>query len=137
MACQVAPLFRYCVRMLSRRKGKEGAVKKVRYVIGAGAVGLAPTLGILALAGNAAAAVASPGKTGKTVSLEQRGTPNITCGASHTGQGGSKGYTMTTHWSGVSCIHEVEAVLGHSQVGLEMRTRTYVEPGGTRNFSNY
>ena len=113
-------------------------MKKVRYVIGTvGVLGAAPALGLLTPATTAAAAAhATPaGHSGKTVSLHPgTASPNaVRCEhrstrKAHSGTGVN---TFSGFASGEGfgashpCLQYVTGKLHHSQVGLEMRVRTY------------
>lgn len=110
-------------------------MKKVRYAIGA--LGAVPALGLMMPTANAAAAVThTPGKAGKTVSLEHSKMARVdTCGSGHH-KTASKGiFEGEVFYSG-SCMHETEGILGKAQTGLTMRTRLY-SVNGTKNYSHF
>jgi hypothetical protein len=106
-------------------------MKRVRYAIGA--LGMAPALGLMIPAAAHAAATApqAPQGAGKTVSLEQRTSPLVTCGNGHykTTLNNANNFRGTIHYSG-TCIRSQQAVLYFSKKGLTERTRFY-SGGGT------
>ena len=113
-------------------------MKKVRYVIGA--VGVAPALGLMMPAVNAAAAVTHTAKKeGKTVSLVHSrpdpGGVRRVCGGGHSKHATKGIFEGFVFYSG-TCIHETEGILGKSQTGLSMRTRLY-STGGGKNYSHF
>jgi hypothetical protein len=111
-------------------------MKKVRYAIGA--LGVAPTLGLMMPTANAVAAVThSPGKASKTVSLEHSKVPRIdTCGHGHSKHGNKGSFEGIVYYSSGKCMHETEGILGKRQAGLSMRTRLY-SANGTKNYSHF
>jgi hypothetical protein len=116
-------------------------VKKVWCLLGA--AGLAPAVGF-AMPATTAAAAAHPPKAktaAKTVSLSpvaRHGVrPDITCPSSNVSYVSSGLLRLGVQFSGGACIHHVSGVLFKGHTGLEMRTRIYNIPGGTRVFSNY
>jgi hypothetical protein len=122
-------------------------MKKVRYAIGA--VGVAPILCLAAVPTvNADAATGRvPARSTKTVSLRHsrsHAAPEVICG-----QNFSKKLRRTTApfftekvfysptAGGGDCISTALGSIQKDQTKLEMRTRVYIQPGGTREFSNY
>ncbi|MGH3205795.1 MAG: hypothetical protein ACRDP5_27635, partial [Streptosporangiaceae bacterium] len=113
--------------------------KKVRYMIGAaGALALAPALGALTPAANAATTQGAAGHSGKTVSLNHRTTATAQPSLSSpcylhvtnpaiTGKGPNmlSGFALHGGRGVNSCVYGTKAVLWHSQTGLRMRTRLY------------
>src|ERR1700733_6230213 len=98
-------------------------MKKVWYVVGA--VGAAPTLGIFAPAAHAA-----------PVAPNSSGT-NLRCShtysnQAHVGTGNNK-FTGADYFGRAHCLWEMRGVLNHSQSGLEMRARAYLN--GNKIFS--
>jgi len=108
-------------------------VKKVCYAIGA--VGIAPTLGLVTPAATAAATVThNPGGTGKTVSFRQDRDgvrPMLNCGRTHHAYVVSPKADISgsIYWSGTNCVNQVGAFLYKRQTGLTMRVRFYSGDG--------
>jgi hypothetical protein len=111
-------------------------MKKVRYMIGAaGALALAPALGAVTPAANAATAQGAAGQGGKTVSLNHSTTSAapFACLAQsvrrkHSGTGVNK-FSVTiggTFDELTPCVGFDSAVLDHRQGGLKLRVRTYL-----------
>jgi hypothetical protein len=102
-------------------------MKKVRYL--AGAVGVAPVLGLMMQPGNGAAAVTHPSADkGKTVSLAHIKALNIgDCrNPSEDLVSSSRGFHGTVYGTlGASCISLVYGALGGRHEDLDMRTRFY------------
>ena len=108
-------------------------MKKVRYVIGM--LGAAtPAIGALAPAGPAVAATYTPAHQGaKTVSLQSASTATpdalhcvwLNVVTEHTGTGANKLRGLVGFGNGSHCIYGTKAILSHSQVGLDMRSRIY------------
>jgi hypothetical protein len=116
-------------------------VKSVRYAVAALGVPSALALGMPA-ANAAAAATHVPKKPAKTVSLRHDAAPNgvrLTCGSTEHKTGKNRGgnWVQKTFYGGTSCVHSVVGVLSVSARSLDMRTRVYSKPGGTRVFQNF
>jgi hypothetical protein len=101
-------------------------MKKVRYALGA--LGVAPALGLLAPAANAAPAQAHAPKTPvKTVSL-RNGTPLIVCGATNAKNGSANHLHAHVTYQG-HCVHFQSGYITHSQNSLTERVRFYNSVG--------
>lgn len=102
-------------------------MKKVKYMIGA--LGVAPALGMLMPAGNAAAAVThAAGKAAKTVSLAHAKTATaaaINCSPSNSRGGGVPSFAWSVFYSKDTCVSYDYGLLSAGQTGLYMRTRLY------------
>jgi hypothetical protein len=101
-------------------------MKKVRYVIGA--AGVAPALGLMIPAANAATAVThAPKNPAKTVSFDHGNIPDIKCGSNKiAGVFSANGHFHGAfNYSGANCIHSQWASLNFSKTGLTERTRFY------------
>ena len=122
-------------------------MKKVRYAIGA--VGVAPILCLAAAPTvNADATTGQvPARSTKTVSLRHsrsHAAPEFICGTNFSKKlrrSTAPFFTEKVIYSptagGGDCISAVIGSIQKAQTKLEMRTRVYVQPGGTREFSNY
>ncbi len=112
-------------------------MKKVWYALGA--AGLAPAVGFVMPATTATAAVHPP--KAKTVALPQAAhhgvRPDLTCRSSYVSYVTQGDLRLGVAYSLDACMHWVQGVLNHRQVKLDMRTRIYGTPGGSRVFSNY
>ena len=101
-------------------------MKKVRYAIGA--AGVAPALGLMIPAANAATTVAhAPKNPAKTVSFEHGNKPDVKCGSNKIqGVFSANGrFHGAVNFSGVNCIHAQWASLNFAKTGLTERTRFY------------
>jgi hypothetical protein len=119
------------------------SMKKARYIIGTvGVLGAAPALGVLMPTTSAAAAprAAAGAHGGKTVSVqhitlghpiaaspyaERCQTKSRRKAQSGTGVDTFSGFASGEAFGGDPCLRAVTGKLHHSQVGLEMRVRTY------------
>jgi hypothetical protein len=113
-------------------------MKKVRYAIGA--LGIAPVM-VLPFTNGAAAAAHVSGNSAKRVTLtaEQRpAVAAVTCHhqADHNATNSGVSFAQYVDWSGTNCVYQALGKLGVRLSGLEMRTRAYSRPGGTRVYSN-
>jgi hypothetical protein len=120
-------------------KSEVTIVKKVRFAIGA--AGLAPAIGLLMPAANAAATTAhTPKKAVKKVSVQHingRVRPDA-CGTEHhVSVQGRLRELVDYSTGGGGCINSVHGILSLDRTGLEMRTRVYTVAGGSRVFQNY
>jgi hypothetical protein len=109
-------------------KTEDSGMKKVWYVVGA--VGAAPTLGILAPAATAAA-------TPHSVSGTNLRCTDLYANQTHVGTGANKftGGIYFGRTGDVHCLFEMVGILNHSQSGLEMRARAYWN--GSKIYSQY
>jgi hypothetical protein len=113
-------------------------MKKVRYAIGV--LGMAPALA-LPFTNGAGTAAHSHAKSAKRVTLtaEQRpAAAAVTCHhqADHSARNSSALLSQYVDWSGTNCVFQALGKLGFATSGVEMRTRAYTKPGGTRVYSN-
>jgi len=125
----------YLLSGTSALSGRWQSVKKVRLV---GVIGLAPAaVGLAIPAANAATAGPQvPKNAGKTVSLDHRMTPLITCGFNKTKIAASVRhnvkFTAAIAYSGKSCVSHQSAIIhGDFQTGRQERVRFY-SGGGAR-----
>ena len=108
-------------------------MKRVRYAIGA--IGVAPALGLMMPAANAAATVPqAPGSAGKTVSLQHRlaaqPVPLVNCASGRRQDATSThGYMTASIAYSHRCINCQYVGLAKTQTGLTERTRFYSYKG--------
>jgi hypothetical protein len=130
--------FSPSMRALTRKTVKEDRLmKKVRYAIGA--AGVAPALGLMIPAANAATTVThAPKQATKTVSLAHGTIPLLTCHATHSKHALSAHANLdgTIWWSGALCVHEQQAFLYKHQTGLTERVR-YYSGGGALEYTGW
>ena len=109
-------------------------MKTVRLAVGM--VGMPAAVGLIIPAAQAATdASHAPRNPGKSVSLEVRNVPLVTCGVSNL-RGAAKGiFSALIQFDGY-CVHRQSAILYKRQTGLTERIR-YYSGGGYKEFSRF